>query len=430
MTAAERRALWAILAVGFGLRLAWALLVRPEPPVAWYESGDQFSYYHHGVQIARGNGYLSYITGQATAYHPIGYPAILAAVYFVVLHTPIPDNLLLATALLHVAVSTASVGLVFVITRAVAGVRAGLVAAGVMALFPNLVYQVSSVQLETMFIFGVLGSLAIIVTHDWSSGPPGLHRLLAFGAAVGATVVMRPFVAVLFVGLVAAYLATGAGWRTLARGVVVPLAVVVAFSIPWTIRNAIALDSFIPSSTNMGDTLCIDRNLDATGGFRFADHDGCVDPDLHEVPRNRGNTEKAVEFVLEHPDRELLQIVRRARIMFATDHDGLVAVQTLGGGPFLSEGFLDVARPLADWYFRVVLAGAVLGLPLLFVRVRRPERLLVASGALGLLAIPLLLWGNPRFHLPLSPFMAICAALLVDAAWRRRQGAEATVGGP
>jgi len=426
VTVSQRRALWGIVGVALALRLGWAIQVRPEPPTDWRTSGDQFSYYYYGSEIARGRGYISYITGEATAYYPVGYPALLGALYFVVLHTPIPDNLLFATALLHVVLSTASVALVFVIGRAMAGVRVGLVAAGVMALFPNLVYQVATVQLETTFIFLVLACLAVIVTHDWSAGPPSPGRLATFGAVLGATIVVRPFAAVLLVGVGAALLAVRVGWRRTLLGVALPLGIVVLMSVPWTIRNAIALDAFVPSSTNMGDTLCLDRNLDAKGGFRFADHDGCVDPGLPEVPRNRGNTRKAVSFVLDHPGRELLQIVRRARFMFGSDHDGIVAVQTLGSGPILGERTVDVTEDVADVYWFVALALAIAGLPLtLGAREHRPQRLLVASGLLGLLVIPLLLWGNPRFHLPLSPFVALSAAVAVDAAWRRWRPAAA-----
>ncbi len=419
MTAVERRVLGGIVVVAFVARLVWALYARAEPPVDWFYSGDQFSYYHYGSEIARGRGYISYITGEATAYYPIGYPAILGALYFVVLHTPIPDNLLLATTLFHVVLGTASVALAFVVGRALASVRVGLVAAGLLAVFPNVVYQVATVQLETAFIFLVLVTLAVIVTHDWSGGPPSMRRLLAFGAALGVSVLVRPFAAVLLVGLAAAAATLRIGWRRVAVVVAVPLAVVVALSLPWTIRNAVHMDAFIPSSTNMGDTLCLDRNLDATGGFRFADHDGCVDPGLPEVPRNSGNTKKAIRFVLDHPDRELLQIVRRARFMFRDDHDGIVAVQTLGGGAFLSERVVDVAEPVADWYFYAVVALAAVGIPAHAARHRRPERLITASGFAGLLVIPLLLWGNPRFHLPLAPFLVLSAALALDRAWQR-----------
>lgn len=418
MTTLHRRTLTAIVVVAALVRLAWALYARPEPPNHWFLSGDQYSYYHYGSEIARGRGYISYVTGEATAYYPIGYPALLGALYFLVLHTPITDDLMLATALMHVVLGTGAVLLTFVVGRALSGVRVGLVAAALLAVFPNIVFQVSTVQLETTFIFLVLAALAVIVTHDWRT-PPGTRRLVAFGAALGTAVLVRPFAAVLLVGLAGALVAARVGWRRTLLGVAIPTAVVIVMSVPWTIRNAVQMDAFVPSSTNMGDTLCIDRNLDATGGFRFADHDGCVDPGLPEVPRNRGNTKKAIQFVLHHPDRELLQILRRGRLMFADDHDGIDAVQTLGGGPFLSPRVVDAGSTTADWYFYAVVALAVAGLPTYARRERRPQRLLVLSGLAGLLVIPLLLWGNPRFHLPLAPFLVLTAAASIDALWRR-----------
>lgn len=419
MTTSARRTLWAIVAVGLGLRITWALYARGAPPVDWFASGDQYSYYHYGNEIARGRGYIGYLTGTATAYYPIGYPAILGLLYFVVLHTPVPDNLMLATALFHALIGAASIALVFVVGRALAGVRVGLGAAGLLAVFPNVIYQVSSVQLETTFIFFILLSLAIIVSHDWTTGPPSRARLVAFGIAVGAGVLVRPFLAVLLVGLAAALWAIDVGWRRVAIAVSVPMAIVIAMSAPWTIRNAVHMDAFIPSSTNMGDTLCIDRNMDAKGGFRFADHDGCVDPSLPEVERNAGNTKKAIQFVVRHPTREALQILRRGRIMFATDNDGIQAVQTLGSGPVLSERVVDIAEPAADWYFYGVVALALVGLPSLWERRNRSQRWLVLSGLAGLLVVPLLLWGNPRFHLPLAPFLVLCAALALDRLWAR-----------
>src|SRR5205823_5136260 len=118
----------------------------------------------------------------------------------------------------------------------------------------------------------------------------------------------------------------------------VPAMVVLVMFVPWTIRNEVRMHAFIPTSTNTGDTLCLDRNMTAQGGFRFADHDGCVDPNLPEVPRNSGNTRKAIEFVTHHPAREALQIVRRAKLMFNGDHDGLYATGSLHGGPALEPG--------------------------------------------------------------------------------------------
>jgi hypothetical protein len=200
----------------------------------------------------------------------------------------------------------------------------------------------------------------------------------------------------------------------------VPLLVVVGMSIPWVIRNEIRMHAFIITSTNTGDTLCLDRNMTAYGGFRFADHDGCVDPGLPEVPRNAGNTRKAISFVIHHPAREALQIVRRARYEFADDHDGIEATETLGSGSFLRAGVRNVLSDAADWYFFVVLGLAVLGLPFLVAAARkRPEPRLVLVAAIALLAVPLLLWGNQRFHLPLYPYLAVLAAATIEFAVRR-----------
>jgi 4-amino-4-deoxy-L-arabinose transferase-like glycosyltransferase len=417
LTQAQTRWLVGIVALAAVLRVGWLVLAHVDPPVHFMESGDQYSYWYHANEIAAGRGYHSYITGEATAYYPIGYPALLAGLFWLANRVPFVDpDLMLVAGAFHVIVSVATVALTFVVGRRLLGARAGLVAAALMAVFPNLVYQVTSLQLETTFVFLTIAALAVIVDHDWSSGPPSRNRLLAFGAVLAASALVRPFSVPLLVGLLLALLAMGLGLRRALAALSVPVLVLVVAFTPWTIRNAVQLDGFVPSSTNMGDTLCIDRNLDATGGFRWSTHDGCVDPDLPEVERNRGNTRKAIEFVAEHPGRELLQVVRRGRFMFAEDHDGILAVETMGSGPIFSDGTRTVLETVADWYFFVALAAAVIGLPWLVRRPPRPERWLVLSVLVALLVIPLLLWGNPRFHLPLAPFIALSAGALVTVA--------------
>ena len=310
---ATHRAVVAIVVVAFVLRLAWVLWWHPSEPTVWQESGDQFSYYHYGREIAAGNGYVHYVRGVPTAYYPIGYPAILAALFFVVGHTPIPDDYMMALNIQNVVVGTASVVLAYVIGRALFGERGGLAGAAILAVFPNLVFQVATVQLETMYIFWCLAALAIVVTHDWSRGLPSTRRLVAFGAVLGVSVLIRPFsiwfIAALFAG---ALVARVGFWRSV-KVAAVPLAVVLLMMVPWTIRNAVRLDAFVPTSTNTGDTLCLDRFEGANGGFRWADHEGCADPGLPEVERNNANTRMAINWVLDNPAREALQITRRGR---------------------------------------------------------------------------------------------------------------------
>ena len=173
LTATQRRWLFGILAVAAVLRLVWFFWAKTSPPGHFMDAGDQFSYWYYGNEIAGGRGYVSYVGHEATAYYPIGYPTILAAIIWVTVRIPFVDpDLLRVLNLVHVVVSVATVALVFVVGRRLLGVRAALVAAALMAGFPNLIFQVTTLQLETMFIFTTMAALAIIVGHDWSSGPP------------------------------------------------------------------------------------------------------------------------------------------------------------------------------------------------------------------------------------------------------------------
>ena len=418
LTRNQRRCLVAILVVAAGLRIAWSLYATEEPIAS--VSGDAYSYYYYyGQELAAGDGYVGYTSGEPTAYYPIGYPAILAPLFWVVRHTPIPDNLPLAGSLLNAAFGTLSVGLVFVIARRVFGTRAGLVAAAVTAVWPNLVFYTATFQLETAFILFALAAVAVVVAHDWATGPPSRARLLAFGAVLGLSALVRPFSLPFLAGLVVAFLVVGCGWRRALTALGWPLLALAVVLTPWTMRNLVVMDSPIVFSTNMGDTLCLDRHADATGTFQWASHEGCVEPDTPEVERNSRNTRKAIEFVLEHPDKELRQILERARYMMEQDHDGLTAAESGNANRFLGHRLRTVLARTADWFFYAALVLAALGLPAFF-RGLRPVRLFVVVAMLSLVAVPLGLWGNPRFHVPALPFLAIAAAVPLTGLRSRR----------
>lgn len=404
--------LLAIVGVAFALRLAWALFATRTP--VFVESGDAYSYFFYGRQIAEGGGYLNLDgSGNATAYYPIGYPALLGGLFWIVLHTPIPDALPMAASLLHVVLGTASVALLFVVVRGATGsTRAALVSALLLALWPNVVFGTATMQLELAFNFFVLAALAVLATHPWADRPPSLRRSAAFGLVLAAAVMIRPF-ALPFLALPVLLLVIHRrGWRSVVATVGVMVLPIVVLVVPWTVRNQRAMGAPLPFSSNMGDTVCLDRNLDARGGFRFADHDGCALHTLGEVERNRISTRKALEFVREHPGRELLQIARRARLIFEHDHDGLDVVERYGRGEILGDGTRLALRRLADgWFFGALALAAVGVVRALRGRSRRAELLLIGLPPLVLVGIAVLLWGTPRFHGPAIPFLAAFAGI-------------------
>jgi hypothetical protein len=208
------------------------------------------------------------------------------------------------------------------------------------------------------------------------------------------------------------------------RTVAAPLVIVAVSMVPWTIRNLDALDAFVPVSTNLGDTVCIDRTLDANGTFRFAEHEGCADPSLPEAERSQANVRKALSFVVHHPVKEVqLWGMRTYRIMI-DDRIALREVEELAAGRFLPDGIRTMLGIVADaWFFAIgtlALAGAAVARRRMWAT---PARLISFTTAVSLLVIPMLLWGAPRFHVPLSPFLAIGAAVAITR-WRSGSGAE------
>ncbi|MEA3019420.1 MAG: hypothetical protein QOI47_944 [Actinomycetota bacterium] len=403
-------AIIAIVAVAAVLRLGFGLAAMDGPtPKTWVSAGDQYSYWYYGNEIAHGGGYISYTDGKATSYYPIGYPATLAAVFWVQEHTPLPDDQPRAVALLHAVMGTATVWFVWLIGRAALGRRLGLLAAGIVALFPNLIFNVATYTLETAFVFWSTAAIAVIATHDWSKGPPSTRRLLAFGTVLGLSVLTRPFSLPFVLGLALALVLVKAGWRRTVASTGWALLPVVLLLVPMTVRNLGAMHAFVPISTNLGDTACLDRSMKADGGFRWA-VEGCADPSLPEDERNRENIGNAVSFVVNHPARELVLMGKRLGRMVQHDHSGLQESESVNG-TVLSPGVRRVAIDVADWYFWIVLAASVVGFVGLVRRgPRRPARVMVAVAFGFLMLLPIELWGNVRFHIPVLPFAAIAAA--------------------
>jgi len=248
----------------------------------------------------------------------------------------------------------------------------------------------------------------VIATHDWPNGPPSTRRLLAFGTVLGLSVLTRPFSLPFVLGLVLALLVTKVGWRRVLTSLAWTVLPIVLLLVPWTIRNFKAMDAFVPISTNLGDTACIDRSMDADGGFRWASGDGCADPDLPEAERNRKNIAKAISFVTHHPTKEVELMGKRLGRMLEHDHSGLQEAESVNFR-VLDPGPRRIAIDVADWWFWLTMAASVVGLVGL-LRHRRPVHVLVATAYVSLLLLPILLWGNVRFHIPVLPFAAIAAA--------------------
>ena len=355
----ELRWLGAILVLAAVLRIAWVLYASREPQGLH----DPSLYFDYGKGIANGFGYA--LPDGPTAYYPVGYPAVLAALYFVVRHTPIPDNLTLATGFFQVFLSVASVALVYYLGRRLFTPAVGLLAALWMALFPNLIFHTAAYLTETLFIFLVLSALAVLFSFRWQEERPGWARLFFFGLLLGFSALVRP-ISLLFLPLLPiAWLIAGFGWQRALGYSGAVLVITTAVIVPWTIRNAVQMDAFVIISTNLGDNLCIGHHPNATGHFSLPEY--CfpeeryvgLDRPQYEVRRNNDNIRRALDFMLEYPVVELKLLPRKVYYLWRHDHDGLAAVESYGDDPFIGADLSLVILPdnVPDDQFFFVMQG-------------------------------------------------------------------------
>jgi 4-amino-4-deoxy-L-arabinose transferase-like glycosyltransferase len=413
-TSRERRWLLVIVLVATALRLAWVLYAAREPRGLH----DPSLYEVYAARIADGHGYTA-ADGQATTYYPVGYVGALGAVVWFVRLAPFPDNVPLTAGLFNLALGVGTVALTFEIGRRLFDNRVGLVSAGVVALWPNLIFHTAVILTETLFMFLVMAAVLLIVALPASSQRIGWRRLAAFGALLALSALVRPISLAFLPVLVIVLAIARAGWRTTIASLGIAVLTVVVVLAPWTLRNLRETGSFVPISTNLGDNLCMSRHPGADGAFQ--PHAACIVRTKtstlaeREIEVNDTNTRRAARFVREHPATEVKLVFLRAYHTVENDHDGLLASESYGSNRYIPSTLRRALEITADAYFFVALALSVLAVPA-FIGRRRPWRLFFSLAALALAVQPLIFFGDPRFHVPVLPFMAVFAAVTLVRA--------------
>ena len=297
-----------------------------------------------------------------------------------------------------------------------------LVGALVVAVYPALLEYQGMLMGEplaaTLLSGGVLAAL-----WAWEGG---WARWLLPGALLGALALARPEylgVAALIAAVVFAREARG-DWRQSLLRAAVFLGALVVIVAPWTIRNAVALDRFVPISTGGGQVLFAGTYLPSDG-----------DPE-----------KVGAEVVVENPQLfgpHAAQELRLEQMLARLAHSRYPAMETdqalskmgneqlwddISKDPLEYAGFVtakvariwshgprDVMRePAWEVLHWLLVALGLLGLAILAWR-RHWEALLFGAIFLAITAISALLVASPRRVLILVPLLAALAGL--GAAW-------------
>ncbi|MEX2106458.1 MAG: hypothetical protein WD810_06120, partial [Solirubrobacterales bacterium] len=321
------------------------------------------------------------------------------------------------------------------------GVIAGLLGAAAVAIYPAFLEYQGMLMSEPLA--ATLLSGAILATL-WARDRDELARWLLPGLLLGALALTRPeYLAVAFL-LALAVLSRpsclfvpygetnrqlGDGgrdgrWRRSGAQAAVMVAGLVLVVAPWTVRNAIALDRFVPISTGGGQVLFAGTYLPSDGDpERVGEEVVAENPDLFEpADARRLRLEQILAVLAAHryPNLETDQALSRmGREQLWDDiteepleYAGFVATKV---GRIWSHGPRHVMRePLWEALHWALVAFGMVGLVVLAWR-RRWEALLLATVFVSITAISALLVASPRRVLVMAPLVAALAG--VGATW-------------
>jgi 4-amino-4-deoxy-L-arabinose transferase-like glycosyltransferase len=382
---------------------------------------DPRDYDRHARSIAAGHGYPpSQVApaGGPSAIRPPAFPFLVGGTY------ALTGDSLTAARIVQALLGTLIVALTALIALRIWGWPVAAVAAALGAVFPPLIVDGMTLLTEPLFVVFELSALATVLRWRDTGRLPWL---VAAGGLTGLSLLTRPNGALLLIPLALAA-RRGGSWRVPSAYAAPALALACAALVvlPWTVRNAVELDAFVPVSTQDGFTLIGTYNSTSRA------HDGAwiVGAANREaarvVARNRGAGEaelnaelraEARRFARDHPAYPLEVAAHNTRRLF-----------NLGGKRFqrtVAIGDHGLGTGWADLMTYGLLPFLALALGGLATRAARAAPGWLWSVPVLMLA-PVFVLATNRARAPIDPFILMLAALavtsLTGAIGRRRPG--------
>lgn len=336
--------------------------------------------------------------GVPTAYRPVGYPAIVGSLYYVVGHHPLAEKFFQAVL---------DVGTAFLIFLILAGYsdRIRVLAAGLWVFYVPAILYSNLLMSETVSTF-LLTLIAFLITRKTDNRK---GTFTSIGICFGIIVLIKPEALILPILLLFRLSRIKIALKSLYPAAIAFLLVLA----PWIARNYILFDRFALSS-NGGINLLIGNNPRATGAYGIT-----FDPEIPldakgEFDADRRAFQRASQFITEHPGQFAFNAVKKLGRLL--ESEGGLVVLTFHSNPE------DTSTHYASKY-------ASIPLPLTLLT-NLPYFLLLILGVFGLLASPrdpiwwftlslvgswvlvhMVYFGGGRFHFPLMPFASVFAAL-------------------
>jgi len=404
-----------IALVGFTFRLAYVVENRHDPVRM------DGTYYHElALVLADGKGFINPFEFRddgrvdPQAIHPPLWPVALAVPSLFGFRS-LREQQAFAT-----VIGAATIVLVGLAGRRVAGARVGLVAAGIAAVYPNFWRFERELMSETLVLFGV-AVVVLLSYHFWAR--PSLVRAIAVAIVCGLLALTHGELVLLVVALLAPLVLFAPAIPARRRAVwfacaATAMAAVIA---PWAIYNVARFEEPVLLTHSLGFNLMI-SNCDFTYsgprlGYQAPQCRQLREADLRAFLRSRGGGDASVREVK----------LRRQGLEYVREHVTRVPVVVLARegrtwGVFrpAQQVKLEPNRGTARWviwagfvaYWALIPAAAAGAVVLR--RRKVPLFPLLAFVAIAVIAVAIT-WGYTRFRAPAEVSLVLLAAVALDA---------------
>jgi 4-amino-4-deoxy-L-arabinose transferase-like glycosyltransferase len=393
--------------------LAWRVLYVTKIDTVFYKFGDPHYYHLQANFLADGHGFINssiwtiYRQMEPGAVHPPLYPLLLSVTSW------FGGTGWTAHRVTSSVIGAATVLVLGLVGRRLAGPRAGLLVAILAAVYPNLWMIDGTLFPEGLFALTI--GLTILTAYRFRSAPT-LPNAALLGGMIALAALTRGE-ALLLIAFLAVPLVLWtrdlAWWWPRVRALLVTVAVTVAVIAPWTIRNLTTFEEPIFMSSN-SDTALAAANCDAvySGGAIGYWSFGCQDVrGGDESEGARVLRKRAFDYIGNNLDR--VPVVVAARIGRAWQVYKPFQNTQLSTG----EGRPHWAANAGLWTYWLLLPFAVFG-GLATYRRRTTLIPILAQAALVTVTAGAV-YGAIRFAVPADVIVIVLAGVGIDALLQR-----------
>lgn len=381
--------------VFIGTRLALLLFVPVEP------SSDAMWYFSRAVNIVEHGSYSE--GGFPTAYWPVGYPAFLALLFtFTGPH-------LAAVQFANLVLAGCTFWLLFYFVKTVFKSNStARLSIFLLTLYPNSAAYVPLVASEVLYTC-VLLFVSLLMLNRQSA-----LAILLCGVTLGLATLIKT--QTLLLAPILAAIAYSQNWTlpNLKAGVIRAITVsilMLAVIAPWTLRNYLVFDEFVPVSTNGGTSLLAGNNPSVVGdyGHDYSETDPLFKQAqfsvADQVAADKRARKLAKEWILDNPGAFIGMMPKKFFRFWAMDGEGEWAYQA--GTPWYDQHakWFRSVRVINQVYYFLLLGGFALAIWKLLRTPAKPAMYYGLVIAVYFTLISLVFSGQSRYHFPVMPFV-------------------------